>query len=774
MLVVMLVLVSWPARVVGGEEPIVKKAPPIGKKTVAGVHAAGDFYFASDEPAYLEFVGSALWRDHYKVVVDGEYAFVAMINGLRILDIGDPAHPQLIVNYDLPEGQFSYIALAGSEVFLAGRHTVYRIDVSDVYHPETVTSYSVDGVIRGFDVGGDFAYLSFTQIISLDSLAYGLQALDLGGGEIQLVAQYPYTGFVDVAGNLLVTANELCDFVMLDISDPRHVTELSCVQLEGSWNPVLAEIADTLVSVSVSEYISPSSVSALEIYNIKDPAHPVRVASIPFENDVYNCVVRGNLIYAANSFWGVQVVDITNPAVPEIIGHYLNPGYLYHIAIVDSVLYGCDAWPISGFETVYDTSYWGGAAPGDFLTVDIADPTDPQILGYYRAPAQVSRIVSGGNRFAFCLNSLDSIGADVQIVDLSNPASPLTVGSYSSNRGAGLGGCAAENYFYLATGPGGLEIIDITEKNGPAMVSVCEGGAGAQDVIVINDYAFVANGASGVWIWDVSDAVSPKFIRSFPVTEAAVSLAAGGGYLYVTGGDIHIFDISDPEFASAGPVVSGYGDCGSLAIAEEKLFAATSDGYIMFDIGADPEHPALISQVSAGVAADDIAFYNGFVVLSCGGEGIFVYDIDESPGPERVGIYNTPGNATGIFIDSNMVYIADTRSLIVAAFPQSMGVDEPPHQIPDYYSLRQNYPNPFNPVTSIEYIVSKRSAVTLTVFNMLGQSVRTLVDDIKPAGTYTVRWDGTDAFGDRLASGVYLYRIRIGDYSETREMVLLK
>jgi Family of unknown function (DUF5689)/Secretion system C-terminal sorting domain len=85
------------------------------------------------------------------------------------------------------------------------------------------------------------------------------------------------------------------------------------------------------------------------------------------------------------------------------------------------------------------------------------------------------------------------------------------------------------------------------------------------------------------------------------------------------------------------------------------------------------------------------------------------------------------------------------------------------------YQLYQNYPNPFNPETIIAYSVPKESRVILTVFNILGQKIKTLVDQKKPAGTHQVKFDGTG-----LSSGVYFYCVNAGDYFQVRKMLLLK
>lgn len=95
-------------------------------------------------------------------------------------------------------------------------------------------------------------------------------------------------------------------------------------------------------------------------------------------------------------------------------------------------------------------------------------------------------------------------------------------------------------------------------------------------------------------------------------------------------------------------------------------------------------------------------------------------------------------------------------------------------EIPAEFSISQNYPNPFNPTTSIKYAIPQDARVTLVIYDMLGQVVKTLVDQEQEAGYYTVRWDGTNDFGSKVSSGIYIYRIIAGKYTSTMKMNLLK
>lgn len=94
--------------------------------------------------------------------------------------------------------------------------------------------------------------------------------------------------------------------------------------------------------------------------------------------------------------------------------------------------------------------------------------------------------------------------------------------------------------------------------------------------------------------------------------------------------------------------------------------------------------------------------------------------------------------------------------------------------IPEEYVLSQNYPNPFNPETKICYQLPQTDQVTIMIYNSLGQNIRTLVNKVQPAGSYSTRWDGRDDEGMAVASGIYLYEIKADQYHEVKKMLLLR
>jgi hypothetical protein len=151
---------------------------------------------------------------------------------------------------------------------------------------------------------------------------------------------------------------------------------------------------------------------------------------------------------------------------------------------------------------------------------------------------------------------------------------------------------------------------------------------------------------------------------------------------------------------------------------------------------------------------------------SVGFSEAFYYGIDLNP------YYHTSEDR---IIHFNMDYFFAMAKLTVASVAHlahyNMVLNIAPGQIaiPAKFILAQNYPNPFNPSTTIEFDLPKSSEVTLKVFNILGEEVATLVSDRLSAGSYSYEWNAS-----HLASGVYLYRLKAGDYIETRKMVLMQ
>lgn len=141
----------------------------------------------------------------------------------------------------------------------------------------------------------------------------------------------------------------------------------------------------------------------------------------------------------------------------------------------------------------------------------------------------------------------------------------------------------------------------------------------------------------------------------------------------------------------------------------------------------------------------------------------------------------TSGDSNDVALGQNLSRIFSRQMIAAGVIPLStpdvrfkLGEDLPNGSIPYALTLSQNYPNPFNPTTTIAYSVPERSHVLIQVFNVMGQTVRTLVDEEKGVGSHQATWDGRNDRGHAVGSGVYVYRVTSNDNTRSKKMLLLK
>jgi hypothetical protein len=177
--------------------------------------------------------------------------------------------------------------------------------------------------------------------------------------------------------------------------------------------------------------------------------------------------------------------------------------------------------------------------------------------------------------------------------------------------------------------------------------------------------------------------------------------------------------------------------------------------------------------------------------------GGLVLDVQDTTGRMSIVLYNMGSSANevssgrAILLDIPAIRLSGigdtippkltiTRAFLSTGKGEGVPVVGIGANVPRQFELFQNYPNPFNPKTTIQFKVAAASGdgsslpVKLEVFNILGQSVKTLLDERRTPGSYRVEWDGTDVSGNRVSSGIYLYRLSSEKFSVTKKMLLLK
>ncbi|MBI5060554.1 T9SS type A sorting domain-containing protein [candidate division KSB1 bacterium] len=150
---------------------------------------------------------------------------------------------------------------------------------------------------------------------------------------------------------------------------------------------------------------------------------------------------------------------------------------------------------------------------------------------------------------------------------------------------------------------------------------------------------------------------------------------------------------------------------------------------------------------------------------------------DLVPGEQLVRIRQASGRLVLISVSEDGIF--RLRSFGIGSTLDAMGseFDDPARELivlPTEYWLYQNFPNPFNPNTEIRFDLPEAAQVQLRVFNILGQEVATLVDAMRPAGAYNILWDSKNMGGSTVASGVYVYQLKAGKFTDQKKMVLIR
>ena len=151
--------------------------------------------------------------------------------------------------------------------------------------------------------------------------------------------------------------------------------------------------------------------------------------------------------------------------------------------------------------------------------------------------------------------------------------------------------------------------------------------------------------------------------------------------------------------------------------------------------------------------------------------------VDGATLPGEVTFYFGLANLPGTSMDPELLNVVcsypDMNDPMVVS-TQALSIEES-SSIPDVFALNQNYPNPFNPSTQISFDIPLASEmVTLSVYNILGQNINTLVNGALNAGRYTKEWDANDEMGNPVASGIYFYELRSNNFVSRKKMLLIR
>jgi hypothetical protein len=411
------------------------------------------------------------------------------------------------------------------------------------------------------------------------------------------------------------------------------------------------------------------------------------------------------------------------------------------------------------------------SAPGPY-------PDTLILVGSYETPGK-ARDVWVDYPLAYLAS--DHIG--VEVIDVSDPANPILINTIDTP-GQAFDVMALDTLLYAADDYSGFQILD-----GTGIVGGYDTPRISRGLFVQAPYVYVADYES-LLVFDAADPTAPVLVGSLMFGElegsAATSIFVSGSHAYV--GDpmpgthlMLIIDISNP----ADPQWVGWYNDMEYLLSPRNIYVAGNVAYIanywngLFMV--DVSNPGSTSRISfivpptpSGFAWDvklrDISAY-----VAIYDNGLWVVDVSDPAYPQTRAVYDTPGLASGIFVDSSHIYVADYYSLLI--FEQEPnGVEEAGNTRTnsDATVLFQNRPNPFHTRTGISYQIPCSQSITLRIYDISGRLANTLVEGEVSPGIHEAHWSGSDESGRPAPPGVYFCRLETVSESCVRQMVLVK
>lgn len=708
----------------------------------------------------FEFLSSLREAGARDVEISGDIAYVLYSSGLLILDYGNPANPVLLGKHFLPDAPGG-LRLMGDRVIVADSSAgVIIIDIHDPSHPVQEGAYDTGVDARGLDLQGDTLYVA--------NGSYGLLVLALDDPAdpvyVAELADVAPSLSVDVEGDYAYLAagqNGLCVVRVSNLPDLERVVCLN-------EHPFLVQSMDVRVSL---DHAYVADVLGLAVVDVSDPENPVhlRDSYLGTPGRALDLFIDLPCLYIADDVAGFHIFEIeTNPDLPDWQSSYDTGDDARGIAAEGGIAVVADDYGAA--------EDWAGA-----LVIDVVDPGNPELLGTFPSGGECQGGLLAGE--------LAYVGQGKQgfvVVDIENPRNPSIVSSYADSIGFVNSMAIRDTILAVANRWRGLLTVGVSDPSSPAYMGEVDTGREVTRVEISNDMAYVVDG--DFHAVDLSNPASPAIVSSHDTESFSVDLSLDGDLAFVADSDNGLlsFDISIPRdtlvlldrFDSPGNAMG-------VDAADHLICLADGPGgfrLLAYDSGGQID---TLGHLDPGDDAVDVVIENGVAYVTLGRGEVVAVDIGNPRFPTVMDRFPTPGRSKSVDAAPSLVMVCDGSSAIFLGYsPSGVRGDDstmPPQLPAGSIFLSQNRPNPFNPVTSIAFRVPETGIdpgigveVRLDVFTLRGRRVKELYRDYSRVGEHVVFWDGTNANGESVPSGVYIYVLKMGEIRVARKMLLVR
>ena len=712
---------------------------------------------------------------------------------LTILDVSDPPNPALFSTRSDLGGALRDVDVLDDIAFVSASTEIHILDVSDPANTILLKSQELYGAANAIledSLAFIFKYDTVDSVVVL-SLSDPANPVRIGAHESSdPISTSPN---MILSNSLLFTTCEI-----IDVSDPSAPVSISSYTLScsgtglGLWgNSLLRTTSDRI-----------------DVYDITDIEAPFYVDSYYFPGRIHDVQIRGDIAYVGALFQGLVVLDISDIQHPVVIGGIENTYDYEYIDVQGEIL--CDGIHVVdvsdptnpvvianlGNSWVLDVDLKDNLAfvvsyDEELIVFDLSDPSDPVLLSTYPAGFLHHAKVALKDTLAFL--SVYGVGAAVHIISYADPSAPELVGTYGT--GYSMVVAVDEDIMYTRLSSD-LHVVDVSDPSNPTLLGTYDEFTFWTPWAMVpqGDYLYTTDAYGNSVVFDVSDPGNPLFVENFRTpSEHAENLVVVDDTVFVAdkyglmilhtpynGGARHVsFDIKpgscpnplnwriNPNGKSVLPaaILGGENlDVHDIDITSVRLLDDLEPVRYDYEDVATPVD-------SAGEECDcTVAGPDGHVDLTLKFDRRAVLEkLHAMPESDQYTV-----SVSAALLDSgepvegyDCVYpVGREDSGSDITIPEADGHSES-------FEVRGNRPNPFNPATEINFRLPEPSHVTLDVFSITGRRVVTLADDYFAKGDHSVTWDGRATSGQRVADGVYFYRIRAGKTTVTKRMLLL-
>ncbi len=611
--------------------------------------------------------------------VSGNRAYLlestASLSVLNIFDVSDPTEPALLGSI---ANTWSYYP---SDFAIVGDHIVTSagevIDVSDPAEPVIVGSTPEPIGIGRIVAANGYAYLSYASLGNSRRLLVTLDIRNPAAPVVvsSIAAPDPSYGSYGLAlnGDRLYVSNG-ADLHLFDISNPAAPVPIG-VQLEVVPGRGSNDISG-LVAAGDRVYVTDSREGSLRILrpNLSNPQDPrllIPVSELGFPSANYGSGLRlvGDLAYVGVGS-GIEIVDVSNPSVPLRVGSLGVPNGTGGFDVVNGIAWFANGYlagglrvadvsnPAAPFVISYveaHTPYgaplakignviWLGGALGGVRAIDVTDPYSPSVVGDFDTVSfGGSGVAVLGLRAYVADGAIENDGEQnggLRILDVSNPAAPVTLGTLGLPYASEL--AVHGNLAYVIGN--GLSIVDVSNPAAPVVRGTTEEPVAS--IALSGNHAYGWDGNFGLKIIDVSNPDAPVTVGSYAIDVSGfgypLGIAAAGSYVYLSDrqGQLIVVDVSNPAAPRRvghvlTPMVRATFDPhftpgGYMALSGNRVYVTNgAAGLRIIDV-SNPANPVIVADPSTILEAHHIKVENDYAYVGTGG-GLVILDLAAGP-----------------------------------------------------------------------------------------------------------------------------------------------